>query len=60
MSDKSPSDDKTPDAFEPLKGGSPEVQRIIKKVLKLEDELLHQRQPHLNEDVLRIIKEEIT
>ena len=49
----------TADALEPLTSGSPEITRIIKKIIKLEQERLFQLQPHLNEDVLRIIKEEI-
>lgn len=52
-------DDKPLDAFEPLKTGDPEIVRIITRVLTLEKERLYQRQPHLNDDVLRIIKEEI-
>jgi hypothetical protein len=54
-----PSESKELDAFEPLKNGSPEVARIITRVLTLEKERLYQRAPHLNDDVLRIIKEEI-
>jgi hypothetical protein len=35
------------------------VRNIIKRVLKLEQERLYQRMPHLNDDVVRIIKEEV-
>jgi hypothetical protein len=59
MSDKGAGDEKPLDAFEPLKNGSAEVRRIIERVLTLEQERLYQRQPHLNDDVLRIIKEEV-
>ena len=54
-----PGDDKAIDALEPLKTGSPETVKIITRVLTLEKERLYQRAPHLNDDVLRIIKEEI-
>jgi len=47
------------DALEPLKGGTPEINQAIKRILKLESERLYQLQPHLNDDVLRIIKEEV-
>jgi len=47
-------------AFEPLKDGPEHICRIIEKVLKLEQERLYQRVPHLNDDVLRIIKEQVT
>jgi hypothetical protein len=59
MSENTPGDDKALDAFEPLKTGDPEIVRIIARVLTLEKERLYMRQPHLNDDVLRIIKEEI-
>jgi hypothetical protein len=50
---------KVADAFEPLKGGAEHIRRIIERVLTLEQERLYQKQPHLNDDVLRIIKEEV-
>ena len=52
-------DDKALDAFEPMKTGDPEIVKIIARVLTLEKERLYQRAPHLNDDVLRIIKDEI-
>jgi hypothetical protein len=58
MSD-TPIDGNSVDPFEPLKSGNPEITSIITKVLTLEKERLYQRAPHLNDDVLRIIKEEI-
>jgi hypothetical protein len=59
MSEAKDTDPKVIDAFEPLKSGGPEVSRIITRVLTLETERLYMKQPHLNEDVLRIIKEEV-
>jgi hypothetical protein len=47
------------DALEPLKKDPEEVRNIIKRVLQLEHERLNQQKPHLNEDVLRLIKEEV-
>ena len=48
-----------PDALEPLKRDPEATRDIIKRVLKLEHERLNQQRPHLNEDVIRIIKEEV-
>lgn len=45
------------DPLEPLKREPEEYRLIIKKILELESERLYQRQPHLNDDVIRIIKE---
>ena len=56
---ESTGDDKALDAFEPLKKADPVIVRIIARILTLEKERLYQKAPHLNEDVLRIIKEEI-
>lgn len=47
------------DPLEPLKRAPEEYKTIIKKILELESERLYQRQPHLNDDVVRIIKEVI-
>jgi len=47
------------DMLEPLKRGPDDLKKIIKRVLELESERLYQKQPHLNDDVVRIIKEEI-
>lgn len=44
---------------EPLKREPKEIREIITRVLKLEGERLYQRQPHVNEDIIKIIKEEI-
>ncbi|MDJ1185846.1 hypothetical protein [Roseofilum casamattae] len=39
---------------------SPEVQQIVQRVLKAEKEKLHMSNPrYINEDILRIIKEEV-
>ena len=51
--------DKEMDPLEPLKRDPEEYRTIIKKILELESERLYQRQPHLNDDVIRIIKEVI-
>ena len=47
------------DALEPLRNCEPHIKRIIERVLIIEKERLYQKVPHLNEDVLRIIKEEV-
>lgn len=52
-------EEKPADALEPLKSGEPHIRRIIERVLRLERERLYQKAPHLNDDVLRIIKEEV-
>lgn len=44
---------------EPLKREPKEIREIIARVLKLEGERLYQKQPHVNEDIIKIIKEEI-
>jgi hypothetical protein len=59
MPDTSNPDAKSGDALEPLRRDPEHVRNIIKRVLKLEQERLYQRQPHLNDDVIRIIKEEV-
>ena len=46
-------------ALEPLKSGSDVLKKIINRVLVLERERLYQRMPHLNDDVVRIIKDEV-
>jgi len=51
--------DKDIDPLEPLKREPEEYKTIIKKILELESERLYQRQPHLNDDIIRIIKEVI-
>lgn len=50
---------KKEDILKPLNSASPEIQKIIRRVLKLENERLHQKKPHLNTDIMRIVKEEI-
>ncbi len=42
--------------LEPLKSASPEVQKIIKEVLKLESEKLYQERPRLKSEIIEIIK----
>jgi hypothetical protein len=46
-------------ALEPLKRDPEETRNIIKYVLKLEQERLYLQRPHLNEDVIQIIKREV-
>ena len=59
MSDPGVSEDDGLDALEPLKRDPEATRNIIKRVLKLEHERLNQQRPHLNEDVIRIVKEEV-
>ncbi len=59
MSDPAKSDAKSGDVLEPLRRDPEHIRNIIKRVLTLEAERLYQRQPHLNDDVIRIIKEEV-
>jgi len=59
MSDVVAKEDGPLDAFEPLKTGPEHIRKIIEKVLVLEQERLYQKAPHLNDDVLRVIKEEV-
>lgn len=44
------------DYMEPLRTASPEVQRIIKEVLKLERDKLSQKTPKVQSDIIDIIK----
>lgn len=59
MPDNNERENQPLDAFAPLKDGPEAIRNIIARVLKLEQELLYQKKPKLNEDVLRVIKEEI-
>ena len=47
------------DPLAPIKNAPPEVASVIKQVLKLEHEHLYQDRPRINEDILKIIKDEI-
>lgn len=47
------------DALEPLMRDPAPIRAIIKRVLTLEQERLYQQRPHLNEDIIRVIKEEV-
>jgi len=53
------SEDKKQQTLEPLESASPEVKEIIKLVLRLEGDKLHQQKPHINSDIIKIIKEVI-
>ncbi len=46
--------------LEPIKQASPEVRRIVERVLQAEKDKLHLANPrHINDDILLIIKEEV-
>ena len=45
--------------MEPMNSASNEVKTIIREVLRLEAEKLYQKKPHINADVVRIIKEAV-
>lgn len=47
------------DVLEPYNNASTEIKRIIKDVLRLERDKLYQQKPHINADIINIIKEEI-
>lgn len=49
--------DNNTDPLEPLKREPEEYKEILKRILQLESEKIYQDRPHLNEDVVRIIKE---
>lgn len=51
--------DQDNDLLEPITTAPEEVQRIIKRVLKLEKEKLYLSRPHISSDITKIIKEEI-
>lgn len=44
------------DPLDPIKSASEEIRAIIKSVLKLESEKLYQKKPHINTDIINIIK----
>ena len=52
-------DEPKPDPLGPIKSASPEVARVIKQVLKLEHDHLYQDRPRVNDDILRIVKNEV-
>jgi hypothetical protein len=46
--------------MEPINSAPPEINQLIKRVLKVENDKLHTKQPRgINDDILRIIKEEV-
>lgn len=46
--------------MEPVDSAPPEINKLIKRVLKAENDKLHTKQPRgINDDILRIIKEEV-
>ncbi|MEM7476696.1 MAG: hypothetical protein AAF483_17050 [Planctomycetota bacterium] len=54
------SERKKPDHLEPLRTASPEVQKIIKEVLKLERDKLYQDRPRLQSEIVDIIKDVVS
>ena len=59
MSEAKKTEDETSFALEPLKRDPSHIREIIKRVLTLEHERLYLRQPHLNDDIIKVIKEEV-
>lgn len=48
------------DVQEPITTAPPEVRRIIERVLQAEKDKLYMKNPrHINDDILRIVKEEV-
>ena len=47
------------DIQEPITTASPEVKSIIGRVLQLEKDRLYKKAPRINDDILKIIKEEV-
>jgi 5'-deoxynucleotidase YfbR-like HD superfamily hydrolase len=48
------------DLQEPITSASPEIRNIIERILKLERNKLYQKKTrNINEDILKIIREEI-
>ncbi|MGB7444171.1 MAG: hypothetical protein WA919_24150 [Coleofasciculaceae cyanobacterium] len=48
------------DVQEPIINAPPEVRRIIERVLQTEKDKLYMKRPHhINDDILKIIKEEV-
>jgi len=46
--------------MEPINSASPEINKLIKRVLQAENAKLHTDKPRgINDDILRIIKEEV-
>ncbi|MFQ3617932.1 MAG: hypothetical protein SNJ57_14290 [Cyanobacteriota bacterium] len=64
MTPESPDPSSTPSlahaVMQPIESAEPEVQRLIKRVLKAENDKLHLKNPlGINDDILKIIKEEV-
>jgi len=59
MPDPNEAESQALDALQPLKEAPEPIRNIIGRVLKLEQERLYMRAPRLNDDVLRVIKEEV-
>lgn len=48
------------DVQEPITSAAPEVRRIIERVLQTEKDKLYMKNPrNINDDILRIVKEEV-
>ncbi len=59
MPDTERPEDRVRYVSEPLRVGPESVKMVIKRVLQLEQDRLYLQKPHLNKDVVRIIKEEV-
>jgi hypothetical protein len=51
---------KVQDVQKPILEADPEVRRVITRVLSLEKDKLYLQKPHIVDDVVKIIKEEVT
>lgn len=53
-------DENSEDIQEPITSAPPEIRQIIERVLEAERAKLYQKSPrYINEDILKIVKEEI-
>lgn len=48
-----------PDPFRPVRDADPKVRDVVKAVLVLERERLHQKRTHLVDDITTLIKKEV-
>ncbi|WOB43116.1 hypothetical protein HNI00_08070 [Thermoleptolyngbya oregonensis NK1-22] len=64
MTPEQPDQSSTPSpahaVMEPIDSSPPEIKRLIKRVLKAENNKLHLKNPMgINDDILQIVKEEV-
>jgi|GEM_PF-3581541 len=45
--------------LDPINNAPSEITKIIKRILRLEKDKLSQKKPHINSDIIKVIKEEI-